>query len=116
VCGGTPVQIWKDREYWGEANAMLYLRDRVTKKNEQRALFTRIIRTVELSAKKYVERFDQIAQKKVARQRLRFRPESGVKGKKRAVVANGNLKMCGLRIHFTCLTLALLTSLARAEK
>ena len=27
--GGNPVQIWEDREYWGEANAMLYLKDRV---------------------------------------------------------------------------------------
>ena len=60
--GGTPVEIWENREYWGEANAMLYLRDRITKKSEQRVLFTRIMRTVELYAKNYVERFDQIAQ------------------------------------------------------
>lgn len=59
--GGTPVQIWEDREYWGEANAMLYLRDRITKSSEQRALFTRIIRTVELYAINYIERFDEIA-------------------------------------------------------
>src|ERR1700738_3663205 len=26
--GATPVEIWEDREYWGETNAMLYLRDR----------------------------------------------------------------------------------------
>lgn len=57
--GGTPVEIWEDREYWGEVNAMLYLRDRITKENEQRALFTKIIRTVELYAKGYVDRFDQ---------------------------------------------------------
>ena len=60
--GGTPVEIWEDREYWGEANAMLYLRDRITKESEQRAIFTRILRTVEVFAKNYVERFDQIAQ------------------------------------------------------
>jgi hypothetical protein len=59
--GGTPVEIWEDREYWGEANAMLYLRDRITKESEQRLLFARIRRTVELYAKDYVERFDQIA-------------------------------------------------------
>ena len=29
--GGNPVEIWEDREYWGEANAMLFLRDRVAK-------------------------------------------------------------------------------------
>jgi YD repeat-containing protein len=59
--GGTPVEIWEDREYWGEANAMLYLRDRITKQSEQQALFTRIRRSVELYANKYAERFDQIA-------------------------------------------------------
>jgi YD repeat-containing protein len=60
--GGTPVEIWEDREYWGEVNAMLYLRDRITKESEQRALFTKIIRTVELYAKSYVDRFDQVGQ------------------------------------------------------
>jgi hypothetical protein len=60
--GGTPVEVWEDREYWGEANAMLYLRDRITKESEQRALFSRIMRTVELYSKNYAERFDQIAQ------------------------------------------------------
>ncbi len=60
--GGTPVEIWEDREYWGEANAMLYLRDRITKESEQRALFHRILRTVELYSKNYAERFDEIAQ------------------------------------------------------
>src|SRR6476620_3924005 len=30
LMGGTPIEIWEDREYWGEANAMLYLRDRIT--------------------------------------------------------------------------------------
>ena len=59
--GGTPVEIWEDREYWGEANAMLYLRDRITKESEQRVLFSRIRRAVELYAKNYVGRFDQIA-------------------------------------------------------
>src|SRR5205823_2943217 len=58
--GGTPVEIWENREYWGEANAMLYLRDRITNESEQRALFTRIKRTVELYAKDYADRFDQI--------------------------------------------------------
>ncbi len=60
--GGTPVEIWENREYWGEVNAMLYLRDRITDASEQRALFTRIRRTVELYAKDYAERFDQLAQ------------------------------------------------------
>jgi len=61
--GGTPVEIWEDREYWGEVNAMLYLRDRITKKSDQHALFARIIRNVEVYAGNYAERFDQVAQR-----------------------------------------------------
>ena len=61
--GGTPVEIWEDREYWGEANAMLFLRDRITKDRDQHALFTRILRNVEMYAPSYAKRFDQIAQK-----------------------------------------------------
>ncbi len=60
--GGTPVEIWEDREYWGEANAMLYLRDRITKESFQCSLFAKINRAVEMYAKSYVERFAQIAQ------------------------------------------------------
>ncbi|NJM54208.1 MAG: hypothetical protein HC846_12990, partial [Blastocatellia bacterium] len=29
--GGTPVEIWENREYWGETYAMSYLLDRVQK-------------------------------------------------------------------------------------
>jgi hypothetical protein len=60
--GGTPVEIWEDREYWGEANAMRYLRDRISKESEQRALFTKIKRTVGMYAANYTERFDEIGQ------------------------------------------------------
>ncbi len=60
--GGTPVEIWESREYWGEVNAMLYLRERFTNQEQQRALFSRVRRTVELYAKDYVERFEQVTQ------------------------------------------------------
>lgn len=60
--GGTPVQIWENREYWGEVNAMLYLRERFTNEEQQRALFIRVRRTVELYAKDYAERFEQVTQ------------------------------------------------------
>jgi hypothetical protein len=60
--GGTPVQIWENREYWGEVNAMLYLRERFKDVEQQRALFTRVRRTVELYAKDYAERFEQVTQ------------------------------------------------------
>jgi YD repeat-containing protein len=60
--GGTPVEIWESREYWGEVNAMLFLRERITDQGEQRALCNRVRRTVELYAKDYAERFDQVTQ------------------------------------------------------
>ena len=60
--GGTPIEIWEDREYWGEANAMLFLRDRITKESFRCTLFRRIDTSVQLYAKNYEERFIQIAQ------------------------------------------------------
>lgn len=59
--GGTPVQIWEDREYWGEANAMVYLRDRFTDENLRCPLFSRIRHSVDLYAKNYEPRFLEIA-------------------------------------------------------
>lgn len=60
--GGTPVEIWEDREYWGEANAMMYLRDRFTEESLRCPLFSRIRRSVDLYAKSYEMRFQEIAQ------------------------------------------------------
>jgi hypothetical protein len=59
--GGTPVQIWEDREYWGEANAMVYLRDRFTEEGLRCALFSKIRHSVDLYAKDYEPRFLEIA-------------------------------------------------------
>jgi YD repeat-containing protein len=59
--GGTPVMIWEDREYWGETNAMLYLRDRITSDDMRCSLFNRIRHSVDLYAKKYEKRFFDIA-------------------------------------------------------
>jgi YD repeat-containing protein len=59
--GGTPVQIWEDREYWGEANAMMYLRDRVTEEGLRCTLFSKIKHSVDLYAKDYEPRFIEIA-------------------------------------------------------
>jgi YD repeat-containing protein len=60
--GGTPVEIWEDREYWGETNAMLYLRDRYAEDAFRCLLFSRIKRSVDLYAPSYEERFLNIAQ------------------------------------------------------
>lgn len=62
--GGTSAEIWEDREYWGEANAMLFLRDRVSERNLRCTLFARIRRTVSEYAGSYAERFNRIAQLK----------------------------------------------------
>ncbi|HEV8427209.1 MAG TPA: hypothetical protein VGQ41_04810 [Pyrinomonadaceae bacterium] len=59
--GGTPVMIWEDREYWGETNAMLYLRDRITENNMRCSLFNRIRHSIDLYAKPYEKRFFDIA-------------------------------------------------------
>ncbi len=59
--GGTPVEIWEDREYWGEANAMVYLRDRFTDEGTRCPLFSRIRQSVDLYAKNYEPRFLEIA-------------------------------------------------------
>jgi hypothetical protein len=59
--GGNPVEIWEDREYWGEANAMLFLRDRIAKEKFHCRLFGKIKQAVEEYAKNYEERFAEIA-------------------------------------------------------
>jgi hypothetical protein len=64
--GGTPVEIWEDREYWGETNALVYLRDRVTEDGLRCLLFSRIKHSVDLYAKGYEERFLEIVQSKPA--------------------------------------------------
>ena len=35
--GGTPVEIWEDREYWGETNAMVFSAIAFTAKNANAA-------------------------------------------------------------------------------
>jgi hypothetical protein len=59
--GGTPVEVWEDREYWGEANAMIYLRDRITEDSLRCSLFSKIRQSVDLYAKNYEPRFLEIA-------------------------------------------------------
>lgn len=60
--GATPVEIWEDREYWGETNAMIYLRDRFEGDGFRCQLFSKIKRSLDLYARGYQERFLSIAQ------------------------------------------------------
>ena len=68
--GGTPMEIWEDREYWVETNAMLYLRDRITNGALQCSLFSYILKNVDTYAgKAYRNRFAEIAGPPAARGR-----------------------------------------------
>lgn len=60
--GATPVEIWEDREYWGETNAMLYLSDRFANNGFRCVLFNRIKRSVDLYARSYEKRFLTVAE------------------------------------------------------
>lgn len=71
--GGTPVEIWEDREYWGEANAMLFLRDRFADEELRCALFARIRQSVNLYARNYTDRFLKVAQTAPALDRCGWR-------------------------------------------
>ncbi len=59
--GGTPVEIWEDREYWGEANAMRFLGERLAENGVRCTVFSQIKRSVDLYAKNYSDRFFQAA-------------------------------------------------------
>ena len=60
--GGTPVEIWESREYWSEVNAMLYLKERISKENFYCFVFNKIKRNIEEYAKGYEQRFDQYSE------------------------------------------------------
>ena len=60
--GRQPIEIWEDREYWGEANAMRFLADRISKEYYYCSVLENIKRNVNDYARNYAERFDQIAE------------------------------------------------------
>jgi hypothetical protein len=62
--GGTPMELWEDSEYWGEASAMLYLRDKITNRTIPCSIFTRIKQNLEFCTKSYAERFALIVKSK----------------------------------------------------
>lgn len=55
--GGTPLEIWESREYWSEVNAMLFLKERISKEDFYCFVFNKIKRNIETYAKDYEERF-----------------------------------------------------------
>ena len=62
--GGTPVEIWENREYWGEANAMSYLLEKVKTTDYFCPVIKKINYNVITFADPYKERFFQIASSK----------------------------------------------------
>jgi hypothetical protein len=58
--GGTPMKIWENREYWSEVNAMLFLKEKISKEFFYCDVFSKIKSNIETYAKNYEERFDQV--------------------------------------------------------
>ena len=56
--GGTPVEIWESREYWSEVNAMLFLKERISKEEFYCLVFNKIRNNLESYAPNYEQRFD----------------------------------------------------------
>ncbi len=71
--GGTAEQIYADREYWSEVNAMRYLLERISTKSFQCALIKRIRESIDLYGKNYEERFAQVAAAKASVSGCRWR-------------------------------------------
>ncbi len=58
--GGTPNQIWENREYWGEVAAMNYLLEKTNKKDFFCNLLDKMDKNISFYAKGYEERFNQV--------------------------------------------------------
>jgi hypothetical protein len=64
--GGTPVEIWENREYWGEANAMSYLLERVQKTDYFCSVVKKINYNVTTFALTYKDRFFDVTTSKAS--------------------------------------------------
>jgi hypothetical protein len=61
--GRQPIEIWEDREYWGEANAMRFLVAKMYKDDSSFCtVLGNIMRNVTSYAPTYETRFDQVAE------------------------------------------------------
>lgn len=64
--GGTPVEIWENREYWGETNAMGYLLERVQKTDYFCSVVKKINYNVVTFAQTYKDRFSEVTNAKTS--------------------------------------------------
>lgn len=55
--GAKPIEIWEDREYWSEANALQYLIERINKEDFYCSVVGRIRRNLSDHALNYQDRF-----------------------------------------------------------
>jgi hypothetical protein len=62
--GGTPVEIWENREYWGETYAMNYLLDKVQKTDYFCSVVKKINYNVNTFAQTYKDRFFDVVNAK----------------------------------------------------
>lgn len=60
--GGTPVEIWENREYWSEVNALSFLKERIGGEIYYCDVFSKIQSNIEQYAKNYEERFEKVAE------------------------------------------------------
>jgi hypothetical protein len=64
--GGTPNQIWENREYWGEVSAMNFLLEKTNKTDFYCALLDKMENNISFYAKGYQERFNKVLELKSA--------------------------------------------------
>ena len=55
--GGTPIEIWEDREYWSEATAMSFVKERIKGEPYFCRVLERIRSNLEAYARTYIDRF-----------------------------------------------------------
>lgn len=56
LMGGTPQDLWKDGEYWAEANAMLYIGEKIKTRRVPSLLLNKIKQAVDSRVKGYPQR------------------------------------------------------------
>lgn len=59
--GGTPVEIWEDREYWSEVGAMRFLLERISGESFYCSVLSRMRRNIADHTRNYRDRFLNVA-------------------------------------------------------
>ena len=59
--GGTPVEVWEDREYWSEVGAMRFLLERISGESFYCSVLSRMRRNIADHTRNYRDRFQSVA-------------------------------------------------------